>query len=78
MPARRARGVTRGAPLTTRPRDRQITLRSQVAYAGSITSGLDEHATWQSFTALPAHKIEVWQWGTSGSWWSIAELNAFR
>jgi hypothetical protein len=31
-----------------------------------------------SFTALAVHKIEVWQWGTSGSWWSIAEFNAFR
>lgn len=31
-----------------------------------------------SFAALPVQKIEVWQWGTSGSWWSIAEFNAFK
>jgi hypothetical protein len=30
-----------------------------------------------SFTPVPASKIEVWQWGTSGSWWSIAEFNVF-
>jgi hypothetical protein len=31
-----------------------------------------------SFSALPVQKIEVWQWGSSGSWWSIAEFNAFK
>jgi hypothetical protein len=31
-----------------------------------------------SFAPLAAHTIEVWQWGTAGSWWSIAEFNAYR
>lgn len=30
-----------------------------------------------SFTPLPVNKIEVWQWGTSSWWWSIAEFNVF-
>src|SRR5262249_4709996 len=27
-----------------------------------------------SFPAVGAHRIEVWQWGVSGNWWSIAEF----
>jgi hypothetical protein len=30
-----------------------------------------------SFAPIPASKIEVWQWGTSSWWWSIAEFNVF-
>jgi copper homeostasis protein len=30
-----------------------------------------------SFTPMPATTIEVWQWGTSPWWWSIAEFNVF-
>jgi len=31
-----------------------------------------------SFPPIPASKIEVWQWGTSDWWWSIAEFNVFE
>jgi len=30
-----------------------------------------------SFSPVDAHRIEVWQWGVSGNWWSIAEFNAY-
>jgi len=30
-----------------------------------------------SFSPIPATTIEVWQWGTSTWWWSIAEFDAF-
>jgi hypothetical protein len=30
-----------------------------------------------SFTPIPVQKIEVWQWGSSPAWWSIAEFNAY-
>ena len=31
-----------------------------------------------SFAPTPIQKIEVWQWGTANSWWSIAEFNVFE
>jgi hypothetical protein len=31
-----------------------------------------------SFTPTPVARVEVWQWGTAGSWWSIAEFDAFQ
>ena len=31
-----------------------------------------------SFPPIPASKIEVWQWGTTSWWWSIAEFNVYR
>jgi hypothetical protein len=31
-----------------------------------------------SFTPIAASTIEVWQWGSSPQWWSIAEFNAFN
>ncbi len=30
-----------------------------------------------SFAPIQAKTIEVWQWGSSGYWWSIAEFNVF-
>jgi len=30
-----------------------------------------------SFPAVAAHRIDVWQWGVSGNWWSIAEFNVY-
>jgi hypothetical protein len=30
-----------------------------------------------TFTPLQAQRIEVWQWGVAGNWWSIAEFNAY-
>jgi len=30
-----------------------------------------------SFTPIPAQRIEVWQWGSTGWWWSIAEFNVY-
>jgi hypothetical protein len=31
-----------------------------------------------SFPALPVQRFEIWQWGASSWWWSIAELNVFQ
>lgn len=31
-----------------------------------------------AFTPVPASTIEVWQWGTASSWWSIAEFNVYK
>jgi hypothetical protein len=31
-----------------------------------------------TFSPVPASTIEVWQWGTSPQWWSIAEFNVFE
>jgi hypothetical protein len=31
-----------------------------------------------TFPTIPANTIEVWQWGTSDWWWSIAEFNVFH
>jgi hypothetical protein len=30
-----------------------------------------------SFPPMPAQNVEVWQWGNSAYWWSIAEFNVF-
>jgi hypothetical protein len=31
-----------------------------------------------SFAPVPVQRIEIWQWGSSLSWWSIAELNVYN
>jgi len=44
-----------------------------VACAADVNGNVDV-----TFSPLAASIIEVWQWGTANSWWSIAEFNVFE
>src|SRR5262245_41850269 len=61
------------------PRTCGIWAKDSVGTVTFVNCQADANGTVEvSFTPIPAQKIEVWQWGSTGWWWSIAEFNVFK
>ena len=61
------------------PRTCGIWVKDTVGSVTSVDCAADASGNVDvTFSPVAASKIEVWQWGTSGSWWSIAEFNVFE
>jgi hypothetical protein len=68
-----------GASLTDYPRSCGIWITDTAGNVEFEACTADEAGNVEvAFAIRPVHLIEVWQWGVTGSWWSIAEVYAYE